>query len=253
MEKRLRLHGLWFRRKETLDDCVQRVNTTFHGLSKLTKDWRQWYLAYGTVADPRVGIPDNLKLIKEEFLRGQVTGPNGEPVEDLGFRLISWAARAVEHGDRDVTNLRLKCCVTSLYQPNNSISIELPVRDLAEHLYDAELLSQAAVVLAEVWDPDWLAVWELLPEFILVPRPWENGPVLGWVNYLPERTGVIVGDLPPRWRWYEQRGERQIFIHEGGPVDPQNPEHVRAFEEMGRCIRWGTDPHETVSQEGSPT
>jgi hypothetical protein len=244
MEDRLVINGLWDRRDEHIDDCVRKVNATFRGLAQLAQDWAEWYRAYQTMKDRERGptrIVDEHERIREELLRGRILNPDGRPQDDLGCWMRAWAGAGTGKG-LEHSHFQVQCCVTSEYQRFNAISIELPVRRAAPILYDCELLSRAVVLVADLWNPDWVAVWSLRDESILVKRPWEGGPVLGWVNYFPVRTGAVATDLPRGWHWFAGRGEKQVFIHDDGPPDPNKPTHCEEFADMRNAIRWGKPP-----------
>jgi hypothetical protein len=241
---RLGIKGLWWLRDETLDDTVRRLDQTFHRLAELATQWGNWWRSYKSILDRErgpiflIGQPD---LIRQELLNGRIRQPDGHFIEELGYHITA-SAGSVKGKGTETSHLWVRACSRTPYLSGfNSLIVELPEESAGPQLYDVELLSRALAALGDVWDPDWLAAWDLLTP--LVPPPWEGGPVLGWVTYLPARSGVVQEELPPQWRWFEGRGNRQIFIHEGGPPDPNNPAHVPAFEQMAARIRWGTPPY----------
>ncbi len=242
MKARLAINGLWWLREEDLDGTLRRVNDTFHRLGEIAADWCNWWRSYRGLADRSRGplfMIDRPEIIRDDLLEGQIRAPDGRIVEDLGYGLSASAGRVQGRGT-EMSHLSLRCCKRSPYSGFSNLTIELPAEESAPGLYDPELLSRTLATLADVWDPDWLAVWDRVTK--MESSPWEGGPSLGWVNYLPSRTGVVVGQPPAHWCWFAARGDKQIFIHEGGPPDPNNPDHVPAFEQMAACIRWGSPP-----------
>jgi len=232
-----RISAVWELRDDTLEDCVCRVNETFHRLAQLAPEWSNWFRGYESTVDRERGplyLLDKPDLIRRELVNGQHKHA-GEIVADLGYFLTAASGPPMGKGT-EMSFLRVNCCVRSPFARFNKVSLELPVKAHAPGLYDPDMLASAVAVLADVWDPDWALVWDGHTK--IVPRPWEYGPVLGMVTYLPSRTGVVEGELPREWRWFNARGEKQIFIYQGGTPDPKNSNDVSSFAQMASRIRW---------------
>lgn len=248
MNNRLHIHGAWWLRDEDLDTTINRVDQTFRRLATLGPQWGNWHKSCKTVADlsrPQVHLVGNREVIRQELLDGQSVYDNGSVDSDLGYSMMATNGPPGARG-LDVCWFMVSCCKKTWSAGYNTISIELPIPDSAPELYNDDTLARAIVVLTDIWDPDRLIARDLLVN--MVPPPWPKGPKLGWVNYLPVRTGVV-GDLPPRWRWFDGRQQHQIFIHEGGRPDQTNSNHVDAFEQMNAQIRW-CDPPSDLSGPG---
>ncbi len=245
MYSRLAIQGAWWLRDESLDDAVRRLNDTFHRLADLSCEWNNWRRAYKDMADRQKGpvlLMDETNLIRQELIDGR-SEYNGAVNDDLGY-FITPSAGPLKGKGTESSFIWLHCCTRTPYAGFNSIALELPTESARPAIYDADLLSRAVAALAEVWDPDWLAVWDRVTK--VVAPPWEGGPVLGWVNYLPKRTGVIDSDLPPGWKWSKSRGDKQIFVYKGGAPDASKRNDVSSVEQMTGCIRWGTPPPQCV-------
>lgn len=237
------IEGFWQPRADHIEDAIRQINDTFHCLADLAPQWGKWWRSYTSVADRIPGplwLVDQCELIRQELLDRRIKAPDGTFIDELGYHLS--ASSGPPLGTIwETSDLRLRCCSQTPPPAGfNSLAIDLPEPTVEPGLYDANLLAHAITVLVDVWDPDWMAVWDR--STIIVPPPWVGGPVLSWVNYLSRPSGVVVGDLPPRWRWFEKRGDKQVFIHEGGSPDPNKSNHIATFEQMASRIRWRTMP-----------
>jgi hypothetical protein len=233
--------GAWWLRPDELNDSVHRLNKTFHRLASVSPEWNNWRKSFKKLADrsrPVELLLDNLQLIRRGLLGGRIR-VNGHIVDSLGYSMFASAGPPKGRG-LDCSTLQINCCHREWTSGYNTISIELPIKSAAPALYDVETICKAVAILVEIWRPDWLTVWDL--STALVPPPWSAGPDLGWINYLPSRTGRIGRELPRGWGWFKDRGDMQIFIHEAGPPDREKPQHTKAFQEMASCIQWGSGP-----------
>jgi hypothetical protein len=239
--ERLTVHGAWWLRKECLDDAVQRTSETFRDLAELSSHWRGWYAPHDSLefrGRPETQLSGRPDLIRERFLLSQEPDEDGPPNKDLGYRLS--AASAPQNGKGiERSYFSVRCCSCTKYSGFNTLSIQLPKHECVPPLYDSNLLGLAVLTLANIWDPDWLSVWDLRTH--LIPEPWPPWPAFGWINYLAPRVGTV-RDLPRGWQWFEHRGGRQIFIHSAGPPEANNPGHRAAFNEMFAHVQWGDEP-----------
>jgi hypothetical protein len=240
---RLAVQGFWWVRDESLDDACCRINQTFHQLAGLAPEWAKWRRSYQSIEDREHGpmiLMERPDLIRQELIAGQITGPGGQTKDYLGYFLSASAGPAQGKGT-DTSHLMLRCCSRGPYPSGyNELTVELPVPSATPALYDARFLGAVIKELGRIWDPDWITVWDRLTN--MVPPPWAGGPMLGWINYLPTRTGEVVGGLPAAWQWFDESGGRQIFLHTDGPPEARDPRHRRAFGQIARKIRWGASP-----------
>jgi hypothetical protein len=240
MHGRLFISGLWQIRDESLEDSVVRVGATFQRLSQLSSAWDKWFREYRSFADlkrDRHYLTDNPERIRDVLLHYRECLGDGNVDEVLGYVLSACAAPSNATG-LEMSHLSLWCCATTP-DTSNRMSLELPVRASAPSLYDEDLLCMAVVALAEVWDPDWLSVWEQRLKMVKVSTdPYWGGPEFNWINYLPTRCGIIDEKLPPRWKWYERTEGMQVYVYEGGLPDAENPADIEAFERLVASIRW---------------
>jgi hypothetical protein len=236
--KQLTIHGAWWIRDETLDLAVHRVNRTFISLSELYPDWRCWYLFPGSLQfldEPERALMDDLDLIREALLSSQQATDGGPYDYDLGYSLDA-SSEPIDGRSFERSKFYVSCCHLSKYAGFNILSINLPPHESAPDLYDLGVLGRAIDILVDIWDPDWLSVWDLRTN--LMPEPWPPTPVFGWINYLANRIGTVPDDLSAGWDWFAKRENKQIFIYKAGPPDEHNATHAIAFKKMFQCIQW---------------
>jgi hypothetical protein len=238
MNVQLTLHGTWPVRNETVNGVATDIVETFERLGKIAPEWNSWYRTYHTVDDwrrPPVILTNNIELILSELQKGQVVRDSGQIVHDLGYTLRAFAGpKKGQRGEK--TEFYVSCCHRTAIAGPNVLSLELPNSGPGMHkLMNQELLASAICSLVDIWNPDWLIVWDLLTR--IVPPPWPNGPTLGWINYIAPRVATIA-KLPPCWKWSETRLHHQVFIHEGGPPQQENKDHGAAFAAIYNCIQW---------------
>lgn len=232
------IHGLWRLREETLDDAVWQTNETFRQLCQLAPEWSNWFKGYRSNKEREKGpvfLMNQVDLIRQELIKGQYRY-QGKIIAEQGYYLT--AVAGPEKGKMtEASLLRLRCCSRVPPPPGyNTFDLELPVKSVALNLYVPDLLCRVMLALADIWDPDWLAASDKLTK--IVPRPWIGGPVLSWINYLPQRSGVVEGDLPKGWCWFAGRKDKQIFVYESGPPNPDNAKDIKAFEQLAKQIKW---------------
>jgi hypothetical protein len=142
----------------------------------------------------------------------------------------------VDKGGFERSHFRVQCCSQSIYSGSNALSVQLALKEIAPRLYSVDVLGRALEVLADVWDPDWLVVWDLQTR--LTPEQLPARPEFGWINYIAKRTGLIPKELPNGWVRSTLESERQIIVHQDGPPDKDNPRHHQTFKEMFEAIKW---------------
>lgn len=242
--KGIEIHGVWWFRRDTLEESVSRVAETFAQLAKLSPLWDPWFRTYRSFSDRARGavkLTNEPELIREEF---EWHKSEYKYSEDQGYCLRAFAGGPQKGKRMESSQFDVTCCHLPPYSGFNHFTIELPTMGPhADKLRNVEILANAVAVLVDIWDPDSVMVGDLLKKMV----PWPNDPYLGWINYLSLRRACIK-ELPLGWRWLEGRKGRQIFIHEGGMPSPENPEHVAAFNRLIRHVRWETPPEGIVSE-----
>ena len=224
-------------RDENLETSTLRVRSMFERLAKLAPEWEEWYLHPKTlemVNEPVVS--NNVELIRQELLSSQEESDDGSPMDsEMGY-LMGASSKPMRGSGLERSHFHVHCCSRTRFSGFNTLSIQLPTRPSSPHLYERDLLCQTVSVLADIWEPEWLSVRDLLTN--LMPQPWPPWPAFGWVNYLAERSGIIPDPLPAQWEWFEQRGKKQVFIYLPGLPQRNNSEHSAAFNEIFEMIRW---------------
>jgi hypothetical protein len=229
--QKLTLNSAWWLRKEELNGCVEQVDTTFKLLGELHAIWQDWFVS---LDKPDLKLSDNPSLIHTQLIQSFAPESGIQRDPDLGYSL---RALSKPHSEAITGHSMfwVRCCSRTKFSGYNTLSVELPEPERVPDLYRVSILGRAIRVLVEVWDPDWLIVWDLRTH---LPWRWPPRPALGWINYIAHRTGRLPSVLPTRWEWFDDRGDKQIFIYTDGPPDANNPDHVSAFNSMGSSIVW---------------
>ena len=235
--QRLTIHGAWWIRHETLEESADRVVTTFQKLCNLNSSWAHWYKPHRRPED-KLHIENQALSSHETVMRqleiSQEPDGNGDTSEDLGYTLSVLSEPRTGKGIAR-SLLQVRCCSRTQNSGFNTISLELPQFRFSQEIYKERILSHAVAELADIWEPDWIAVWDLQTH--LTQEPWPPKPAFGWINYLSPKTGKLLS-LPSGWRWSDLGSEKQIYVHCGGPPDRTNPSHAENFRRLFANIEW---------------
>ncbi|USQ77474.1 immunity 52 family protein [Ornithinimicrobium cryptoxanthini] len=127
-------------------------------------------------AGPLAG--DDLEAVTQRFERGALRrDDNGEPMPYGGFVVGWWNGEAAAPA-----GLRASAGIESEFQVN-SVVLELPPLENAEHIYQPEAAVQILTAIQSSWELEW-ATWVTHPWRDARPlsRPWP--PSMGWLTYL---------------------------------------------------------------------
>src|SRR5437016_2920456 len=112
MFPRLAIFGHWWLRSEELNDVVTRTNQMLCHLGELAPEWSNWHRSFQSLEDrnrPPLYLQNDLKMIRNTFLAGQLKDAKGRIIDDLGFDL-SASAGPVNGTGTESSHLVIECC-----------------------------------------------------------------------------------------------------------------------------------------------
>ena len=202
--KRMTLRTFWGPRRESVDECADRLLPFMEELARCDEAFTHWYQLGRSRRDAlkrRVDFHDRERLVgllKKGRHRGDDTH---EVIEDLGFRVSVW------NGGEPDKEVSLSVCCGSYTEvvglsPNNA-AIRFPKNP--DKLADPEHASRVLAVVAKHWSPDrgkilsseykdvggskkWLAVAGM----IYSPRHIASVPAPSTVTHLENGGSIIV-------------------------------------------------------------
>ena len=187
MSDRFVLGAYWGVRRESAEQCADRLRVFFTGLADGSDLFKQWY---SKASSPKKSLEqpvkrDNHQQLVELLLRGQNReNVRNEISEDLGFQVGFWNGRK---GDTQ-SSFSLRC---GLYwtssNPNVSVS-NCVVLDLPKELgilAEANQMVQLLIATVQAWSPDWAGV---MLESSMLSRSFDwEAPFVDWMVYVPRR------------------------------------------------------------------
>ncbi|SEU20071.1 Imm52 family immunity protein [Stigmatella erecta] len=220
----------WPSRRESLDECTQRVSLFLRMLDQLAPSWTQWYHADKSSRNPE-GIPvqtDAPEALKTLLLQGMNRATtNKSAIPELGFGFRIWN----QSPDNQSTRLHIRCGGDSDAVENMCLMTPPSEGELSEHMADTPLLAQVLECMATAWDPDWGVVSTNLT-LNLIPTTQEDETRVGWVTYISRRRGTV----PPLPAPVEIRPVGtlgMVIILTPERFSASNPEHIA----LGRRVR----------------
>lgn len=230
------LGAYWPARKESIEQCADRLRLFFADLATCDPALATWYnlgrsrkKALEKRAD--VGNLDGLLTLLNKG-RHRRDMPR-TVIEELGFSVGLWNGR--EEG-KDV-GLGITC---GLYwvspTPNaslsNCVTLNLP-EDLGE-LKQVERMTRVLAVVARAWQPEWAGA---MSRGAMNLRDFKSKkPFVDWMLYVSKSLMPRVPALPKPSTVRAVDGIGSIIVVQDEPPDPTNPEHVRNIQQVESAI-----------------
>jgi hypothetical protein len=160
MKARYLLGAYWPARRESIDECADRLLTFFTELTECDPAFAAWYSRGRSRTEAsrrRIDVTDIntlLKLLHQGRSRGDV---GGDVIEHLGFGIGLWnGAGNGKEAALDITcGLYWKSAVPNI-SLSNCVLINLP-RELGD-LRHAHQMSRVLAIVARTWQPAWAGV-----------------------------------------------------------------------------------------------
>ncbi len=180
------LGAYWPCRRESADQCGNRIRKFLGGLRECDSIFEQWYekgRSKNRAYENRVDIDDN-EYVKNLLNRGRRRIDIGDDVtNDLGYSIGLWNG-ATE--DRAV-GLSISCGIchndpkTDLY---NRVVLDLP-RNLGE-LHLTECMAHILAIAVKTWEPAWVCV---ISRSMMLARGMRSGS--DWMLFTPRKIDYV--------------------------------------------------------------
>jgi hypothetical protein len=205
--------GYWAARKESIEQCAERLSRFFADLAACDPSLTTWYergRSRQQAAEQRAEVRDE-NYLRNLLDRGRNRRDVGRTViEELGFRTGLWNG-----GDENkAIGLNITC---GLYwtSPNpsasmsNSVTVDLP-ENLGE-LKQSERMAGVLAAVARAWEPDWAGIMSrdamsarafnakvpFVDWMVFVPRKIDNVPAPSSLIRLEKGSLIVVQPDPP--------------------------------------------------------
>jgi hypothetical protein len=203
MMQKFILGAYWNARRESLDDCAEKVSRFFERLAKVDPLLGHWFERGRSRRDALERRIDTVDIegLRDLLLKGRNRRDIGRDViDELGFKLSLWNG-----ADEDETEASINIyCGSYSEHVGNSIVLDLPYQS-----EDLEWVARADALLAlaaETWQPEWAGIMSkkamrerdfdadhpFVDWMIYVPRPIESVPQPGHVEALKDLGSIIV-------------------------------------------------------------
>ncbi len=227
------LGAYWFDRKESVEQCSERVLRCLAELGKCDAAYSRWFRCGRSRKQSlarEVGITSD--TVKELLLRGRNRRDvGGEIIEDLGFSMSLW------NGGKDGQDfgLRVHCgAYTGNPSLGNCCVVNLPSEGPpSDRLLQVDAVLHLMRVVVESFDPDWATVMPdaLLKNIQFLP----NRPVPGWLFYAADRM-LRLPHFSATTRVVSIPGHGHVVVTSEEPFSTQRPEHLQARDAMQVAI-----------------
>ena len=228
------LGAYWKARKESIDECAERLLLFFAALSTCEEILSTWYekgRSQKQAMQKRVDIRSRdymLNLLERGRHRRDIPRT---VIEDLGFRIGVWnGADKIEKE----AGLSITC---GSYNPNpnlgNAVVLNLPreLGDLCQSKRMAAVLASAATA----WEPAWAGI---MNHNTVGARKFKGGgPFVDWMLYLSKNQVPQVPSLPQPANVQQVGKLGSIIVVQKEPPDPTNLEHLRNIEQVEAALK----------------
>lgn len=228
------LGAYWRARRESIEQCADRLYRMFAELSACDETLATWYKRGRS---RKRALQARADVGSREYLLGLLEcgrhrrDSDKTVIDDLGFCIGLWNGAATV--DKEV-GLGVTC---GLYTSNPHLG-NCVVLNLPEDLGDLRHAERMAAVLTSVitaWEPDWAGVMSIAA--INAGAFDAKVPFVDWMVYLSNRFVPQVPLLPPpvTVRKVEKLG--CIIVVQDEPPDHATPEHLRNIEQVAAALK----------------
>lgn len=237
MTSRFKLGAYWPPRRESIEECCDRLAPFMLELAACDPVFASWfeggYSLEESLANP--AATGDRQYLMDSLNRGRNRRDIGDTViEELGFRVGWWNGAS---NDRAVS-LGIHCgsyCVG----PNpdtyfwNSVLLRLP-RDLGA-LGQPENMAQVLAVVAKVWEPAWAGVYS---QDAMDKRKFDiREPFVDWMTYVP----ADIGEVPAPSLVYSAPGRGSLVVVQPEPPG-DTPGELQRIQRIKELLRKAQRP-----------
>jgi hypothetical protein len=237
MIERYYMGAYWGIRKESAEQCAQRLAGFLKCLAECDPSFAHWFkLGKSRQEALKDKIKTDESTLQTLLLAGQHRTDIGHKVmENLGFLICLWNGA---RNEAESAGLTITC---GSYAPRpgfNSCMIDLPYGDsVTEHLLRISVLKAILECVVSAWTPDWGVIMSGKYRK-MTPKPPSHAPRVGWLTYLSHARGVVPSlPLPSRVMPIGTQGSLVITTDERFTAN--NPRHVdlakQVTEELDRA------------------
>lgn len=230
MDDRFLIRAYWEARRETADECANRLLHFLMRIGGRTAVIATWY---ETARSRRKATEKTVSPSKDALLSLLQRGQNredvtGKVIEDLGFHVSLWNGRS----GREISGLSITCGLYSdvVGVGSNCVLIELP-EELGE-LANGEVMAELFRDVIECWDPQRASVCS---ELAVDNRTFDaNCPFVDWMVYVSELE--IAATSVPDVAEVRHVGSGTMILVEDHATNALASEHLRKVEQVGNVI-----------------
>lgn len=229
MSNRLELCAYWGPRRESIDECADRLLAFMRDLTRCDEAFSQWYERGWSRKDAlkrKVDVHDRDRLVGL-LEKGRNRGDFDKSViEDLGFHIGMWNG-----GDSDKeVGFSITCGLYSEIVGVGSNNVVLLFPKDPGALVDPERASHALAVVVKHWAPDWGVI---LSNEARNVRDWWQKPFVDWMVYVSQRVASVPS---PSTVTHLENGGSLIVVQPSPPRvdDPDAQERIRRIEKIVR-------------------
>ncbi len=227
------LGAYWFDRKESVEQCTERVLRCLAELGKCDTAYSRWFnggQSRKQALEREVDITS--ETVKELLLRGRNRKDIGkEVIEDMGFSMSLW------NGGEDCQSVgfRVHCgAYTGNLSLGNSCVVNLPSDGPpSERLLRVDTLLCLMRAVVESFDPDWATV---MPDALLKTLKFDSkNPAVGWLFYAADRV-LRLPRFSATTRVVSIPSRGNVVVTSEEPFSTQRPEHLQARDAVQAAI-----------------
>jgi hypothetical protein len=220
---RLFLGAYWSARKESIDECADRLLSFFGDLAKCDDSLIKWYELAGSrqqALERRSHVESREYLIRQ-LRRGS------HSFDSLGFTIGLW------NGGDESQSVALSVTCGSYHETlGNCVTLNFP-EDLGS-LVDFRRMRGVLAVVARTWEPDWAGV---ASEQAKSGRGFDPcRPFVDWMIYISNALLPKVPTFEPPTST-EHLPTGTIIVVQDEPPDPCNPLHLESIRRVRDALR----------------
>jgi hypothetical protein len=224
------LGAYWSARRESIDECADRLLRFFAALTPCDPSLAQWFKlgrSRRQALQHSVDVADR-KSLRELLERGRHwTDFDKRLIDDLGFSLALWNG-ADTSTSAQLTSLCGSYCDTAV----NNVVLLLP--HVLGRLSNAGRMRAVLAAAATAWEPDWAGI--MSDDATATRRRDKRAPFVDWMLYVNHKWLPKVPQLAPPASSERLAGGTLIVVQPEVP-DPSNEVHLENIRRVETALR----------------
>lgn len=230
MEETYVLTAYWAPRKESINECADRLHKFFADLITCDFKLSTWYEGSKSrnQAVIRPAAIDKKSYLVDLLNRGQNRRDvGGVAIKELGFRAVLWnGGNSKEEALLSVTCGLYWQSPRSSASMSNYVILEFP-EDLGD-LCQTESMASVLVAVARAWQPDWAGV---MSRNAMTGRSFSaKVPFADWMLFIPRK----IANVSPPSTIKELEGLGSLVIIQSAPPSGKDPSEMARIREIQR-------------------